>query len=209
MRQSQRQKDTEITRQRYNRIARMYDRMEGGVERIAFRKWRQLLWSRVQGSRILEVGVGTGRNIPYYPGGASVTAVDLSEGMLVRAQQLAARQGINVDLHRMDVQQLEFPDLSFDAVVATFVFCSVPDPVLGLREVARVTRTGGDLWLLEHMRVNHPLIGAILDLVNPLVVRVMGANVNRKTVENVRRAGLQIQEVRPLFGDLVQLIHAR
>ena len=200
---------TEITRKRYNRIAPLYDLMEAFVERRRFRAWRSLLWSQVKPGRILEVGVGTGKNMPYYPPGARVTAIDLSERMLARAQERAQRLGLRVDLHLMDVQYLTFPDNTFDAAVATFVFCSVPDPILGLRELARVVKPDGDIWLLEHVRIDKPIIGPLMDALNPLVVRMVGANINRRTVENVRRAGLEIVSVRNLSGELVKLIHAR
>jgi len=114
-----------------------------------------------------------------------------------------------VDLRLMDVQRLEFPDDTFDVAVSTFVFCSVPDPLAGLRELGRVVRPGGDIWLLEHMRVDRPFVGPLMDALNPLVVRVMGANINRRTVENVRRAGLTLVAVQELRGKLVRLIHAR
>ncbi len=200
---------TEVTRKRYNRIAPLYDAMEALMERSRFRVWRERLWSQVVPGHILEVGVGTGKNMRYYPAGATVTAIDLSERMLERARQRAQSMEVNVSLHLMDVQHLTFPDDTFDAAVATFVFCSVPDPVLGLREMARVVRPGGDIWLLEHVRVDKPVIGTLMDLMNPFVVRIVGANINRRTVENVRRAGLEIVSVENLSDDLVKLIHAR
>jgi ubiquinone/menaquinone biosynthesis C-methylase UbiE len=202
-------RQTAATRARYNRIAPIYDALEAFTERAAFDAWRRELWAAVPAGRVLEVGVGTGKNLPYYPAGAQVTAIDLSERMLERARRRAADLGTQVDLRLMDAQRLEFPDGAFDAAVATFVFCSVPDPLLGLRELGRVVRPGGDIWLLEHMRVDRPVIGRLMDLFNPLVVRVMGANINRRTVENVRRAGLTVVEVEHLRGELVRLIHAR
>ncbi len=200
---------TQVTRKRYNRIAPLYDLMETFVERARFQKWRARLWSRVRPGRILEVGVGTGKNMPYYPPGAQVTAIDLSEAMLARARSRARKLGLDVDLQWMDVQSLAFPDDAFDTAVATFVFCSVPDPIRGLQELARVVKPEGDIWLLEHVRVDRPIIGPLMDLLNPLVVRMVGANINRRTVENVRRAGLTLVSVENLSGDLVKLIHAR
>ena len=135
-------KATTRTKSRYNRIAPVYDLMEAIVERFAFRRWREKLWSQVDGNRILEVGVGTGKNIPHYPRGIQVTAVDLSDKMLERARRRAQELDSEVDLRPMDAQKLAFPDAAFDAAVATFVFCSVPDPVLGLRELGRVVRPG-------------------------------------------------------------------
>lgn len=196
------------TQKRYNRIAPIYDLMEWAVERSAFEAWRKLLWSQVGEGRVLEVGVGTGKNIPYYPASAEVTAIDISEGMMAAAKKRANELEKSVDLQMMDVQALSFPDNYFDSAVTTFVFCSVPDPVLGLRELKRVVKPGGDLWLLEHVRINQPVIGPIMDILNPLVVRVMGANINRQTVGNVQKAGLRIMNVENLKGDLVKLIHA-
>lgn len=200
---------TAKTRARYDRIAPVYDLMEALMERSA-KEWRRLLWAQVEGEEVLEVGVGTGKNMPYYPKGQKTTAIDLSEKMLHRAQQRAERQGIEVELHRMDAQALEFPDKAFDTAVATFVFCSVPDPVLGLRELGRVTRSGGKVLLLEHMRPENPWLGRLFDLFNPLIVRLFGFNINRRTLENIRKAGLKIDSVRALDGmSIVKLIAAK
>jgi ubiquinone/menaquinone biosynthesis C-methylase UbiE len=129
--------------------------------------------------------------------------------MLEQARQRAESLGLDVDLRQMDAQELTFENDTFDAAVATFVFCSVPDPVQGLRELGRVTKPDGDVWLLEHVRINEPVIGPLMDLLNPVVVRMMGANINRQTADNVRRAGLQVVDVEHLSGELVKLIHAR
>ena len=197
------------TKARYDRIAPIYDLMEACIERHAFRHWREKVWSLVEGGDVLEVGVGTGKNMPHYPGSIQVTAIDLSDRMLTRARRRAERLGLDFDLRQMDVQALDFPDGVFDTVVATFVFCSVPDPILGLRELARVTRPGGQIILLEHVRAENPILGRIMDFLNPIVVRLWGANINRRTVENVRKAGLEIKRVENLSaGGIVKLIVA-
>lgn len=203
-------KATSRTKARYDRIAPVYDLMETIVERLAFRGWRRRLWSQVEGERVLEVGVGTGKNLPHYPAGTHVTAIDLSGRMMEQAQRRAKLMGTRVDLALMDAQRLAFPDATFDAVVATFVFCSVPDPVLGLQELGRVVRPRGRITLLEHVRVNKPVIGRVMDLLDPIVVRLMGPHINRHTVENVKKANLEVERVEELTsGGLVKLIVSR
>jgi len=164
--------------------------------------------NKVKGRQVLEVGVGTGKNLPYYPRDIKVTAIDLSPRMLEKAKKRALGLHVNAELLEMDAQYLAFPDDYFDTVFATFVFCSVPDPVLGLRELKRVCKPGGRLLLIEHMRPGNLLLGFIFDLLNPIVVRMMGANINRRTIENVLKAGWRIKEETLLSSDIVKLIHA-
>ncbi len=200
---------TDATRRRYERIAPIYDLFETFAEH-RYRPWRQRLWSMVTGKKILEVGVGTGKNFPYYPSRAQVTAVDLTPGMLARATLKARRMNLAVALHMGDVQNLEFADNTFDTIVATCVFCSVPDPVLGLREVQRVLKPGGKVFLMDHVRSENPFLARIMDFINPVVVRMMGPNINRQTVSNVNQSGLIVEQVEDLgMGGLFKLIVAQ
>ena len=164
--------------------------------------------NRIKGPTALEVGVGTGKNFPYYPSGVQVVGIDLSPGMLARARRKASELDQHVDLHEMDVQSLKFQDHSFDTVFATFVFCSVPDPVAGLRELRRVCRPSGRLLLLEHMRPENVVLGLIFDALNPMVVRMMGANINRRTMDSIRSAGWTIRIEENLSSDIVRWIEA-
>ncbi len=200
---------TALTRARYQRLSPFYDWMEGMAE-FRYDPWRKKLWSLVSGSKVLEVGVGTGKNMSHYPKGMQITAIDLTPGMLNVARRHAEKLRLTVDLQLGDVQSLEFPDSSFDAAVATFVFCSVPDPILGLRELSRVVKSDGQILLLEHTRSANETIGKVMDALNPIVVQMMGANINRRTVENVEKAGLQIESVEDLgMGGIFKLIAAR
>ena len=140
------EKATAQTKSRYNRNAPIYDLIEALVEHM-FKPWREKLWSYASGN-ILEVGVGTGKNLPYHPRGAKMTGIDLADRMLIRARECARQLGATIELREGDAQALEFPDNSFDMAAATSVFCSVPDPILGLSELNRVVRPGGRILLL-------------------------------------------------------------
>lgn len=158
---------------------------------------------------MLEVGVGTGKNFPYYPKGVKVTGIDISARMIKRAKRRADFFQFDVELRMMDVQDLAFSKHSFDTVLATFVFCSVPNPVVGLNELRRVCKPDGKLILLEHMRPENRVMGLFFDLLNPIVVRMMGANINRKTMENLRKAGWRTQIEENLLLDIVRWVEAK
>jgi ubiquinone/menaquinone biosynthesis C-methylase UbiE len=201
---------TAHTQNRYDLIAPLYDVMEWPVERWLYDDWRRQLWAEVRGPDVLELGVGTGKNISYYPNNVSVEAVDLSEKMLSRARKLAeAHPEKQIVLRQMDAQQLTYPDDTFDEVVATFVFCSIPDPVRGLREARRVTRAGGRLHLLEHVRASSPPLARIMNALDPVVHWGTGVHIARETTRNVEKAGWQIDRVTPLTrGDIFLRIEA-
>lgn len=201
-------KETQKTRARYQRISTLYDFMEILPER-RYKPWRERLWSLVKGPKVLEVGVGTGKNMPFYPNGLQITGIDLTPGMLDRARIRADDLKLDLNLRIGDVQALDFPDETFDSVVATFVFCSVPDPLLGLGQLVRVVKSAGQVILMDHVRSEQPLFGILMDALNPIVVRITGANINRRTVENVREASLVIDQVEVLgMGGVFKLIVA-
>ncbi|OGK82525.1 MAG: hypothetical protein A2X51_13350 [Candidatus Rokubacteria bacterium GWC2_70_24] len=194
---------------RWSRQARLYDRLTAPMERmLGFERGREWIFARVPEGRVLEVGAGTGKNIAYYPAGPVIVASDLSPGMLARAAEKAGRRGGGRRLVLTDAEDLAFRDHAFDAVVATCVFCSVPDPRRGLREVRRVLKDGGEVLLLEHMRPSGWL-GRLFDLLDPIVSRVMGPHLNRRTLDTIREAGLVVVEERRVFSDWIKLIVAR
>lgn len=99
---------------------------------------------------------------------------------------------------------MDFPDNSFDYVIATCVFCSVPHPIKGLRELGRVCKSDGKIMMLEHMRSGNKVAGKLMDIVNPLPVTLWGANINRKTLENINEAGLTVEQSDDLVYTIVK-----
>ncbi|KKM11289.1 methyltransferase type 11 [Clostridiales bacterium PH28_bin88] len=194
---------TEVIKRRYNRTALYYDWMDRMIDPSLRRK----TLAYAQG-KVLEVGVGTGKNLAYYPEGCEVTGIDFSPGMLARARKKVHLAKAPVTLIEMDAQHMDFPDDAFDTVVATCVFCSVPDPVKGLMEVRRVCKPGGRIILLEHVRSENPVLGKLMDLFNPVSLHLVGSNINRRTVENVRKAGINPTHIEDRFGKILKLIVA-
>jgi len=186
--------DSNTVRKRFDRIAWIYDFMESPMEILSVSAWRSELLSNVRG-KVLEVGVGTGKNLPYYPEGIELTGMDISLKMLERAKQRADTLKIKAELLLMDIEKMTFPDRYFDYIVSTFVFCSVPDPIQGLREVKRVLKDDGVALFLEHVRSENWFLGKMMDIFNPMVRSLIGPNINRSTVENIRKAGLNIISV--------------
>jgi phosphatidylethanolamine/phosphatidyl-N-methylethanolamine N-methyltransferase len=200
--------DSSIIKKRYDRIAPYFDGIEAVMEGLFFKPWRKKLWSKVNGYHILEVGAGTGKNFEYYPANARVTAIDFSPKMLERAAKKKHRKDITVELDLMDIQSLYFADNSFDTVIASFVFCSVPLPHKGLKELYRVCKPGGQILLLEHVVSANPIIARIMHFLNPLIVRLVGANINRDTVKNIKACPFVSVRIDEHSGDIIKLIEA-
>lgn len=196
---------TDKIKKRYDRISRVYDIFEQPMEVMSLNKWRVEIAKDLKG-KVLEVGVGTGKNILYYPDDLDITAIDFSNKMLAKARERAAKLKKQVNLIQMDAQNMEFEDNTFDMVFTTCVFCSVPDPVKGLKEIRRVCKPNGKVIMIEHVRSERKILGLVMDIFNPLTVNLYGANINRRTVENVYKAGFFKVEVTNLTGDIVKKI---
>ncbi len=197
---------------RYNRIAPVYDLMEGLMEKGKMDSWRQDLWDKIDeykpkdNGKLLEAGIGTGKNIIYYPDDIEIYAVDFSEKMLREAKEKADKYNKEVKLINMDIENLNFPDNHFDIIVTSCVFCSVPNPIKGLKELKRVSKPEGKIIMLEHMKTHKEPLGTLMDAFNWVSLYTWGANINRETMQNIKKAGLEIVEVRDLLLDIVKEI---
>ncbi len=182
-----------------------YDVALWPAERLGLRAMRQRLLADVSG-RVLEVGVGTGLNLSLYPAGASVLGIDPAWPMLTRATQ---RRRLEQRLLQADVQALPFPDETFDWVVGTLVFCSVPNVVRGLTEIHRVLRPGGRVRLLEHVRGHTRLTRFLTEALDPLWYGLNGAcHLNRDPARLFPEVGLNIVRRETRLGTLVEVIEA-
>ncbi|HEX6443341.1 MAG TPA: class I SAM-dependent methyltransferase [Stellaceae bacterium] len=195
---------------RYERIAPFYDLLDWPFERRRYRKLRPLLFRGLTG-QLLDAGIGTGRNCPYYPSGAVVSGIDTSPAMLALAHNRCPTVADAGRLYRMDVTRMEFPAGSFDAAVATFLFCVLPDDlqVPALRELGRVVRPGGFIRLLEYVQPRGGVRRFVSRLWQPWVAWAYGASFDRDTERHVPEAGLQLAETRYVVDDLVKLLTVR
>jgi ubiquinone/menaquinone biosynthesis C-methylase UbiE len=195
---------------RYQRIAPLYDVLDLPFEYGRYRKIRPLLFAGLSGA-ILDAGVGTGRNFPFYPPGTKVVGIDLSPAMLVRAARRRPWAGTEIELRQMDVTSLDLPDGHFDAAVATFLFCVLPEELQapGLRELKRVTKPGGIIRLLEYTRPQGAFRRAMTKVWEPWVRWAYGAGFDRQTEQHIPEAGLRVVQSRFVVDDLIKIIEAR
>src|ERR1700730_5868161 len=195
---------------RYQRIAWAYDLLDLPFEYGRYRKIRPLLFRGLSG-RILEAGVGTGRNFPFYPAGSDIVGIDSSPAMLARAERRRLMSAAKIELLQMDVTHLSFRHRSFDAAVAPFLFCTLPDElqVAGMRELGRVVKPGGIIRCLEYTRPSGGLRRALTRLWGPWVYWAYGAGFDRQTETHVPQAGLQLFESRFVADELIKLLGAR
>lgn len=185
----------------------VYDLLTGPLERRALACWRRRVWAEVPSCGLgLEIGTGTGANFPYHPQAAYTVATDISIRMIRHAA--VKREEGSPRLVACDAQALPFRDATFDWVAETLVFCEVPDPVAGLREIRRALRPGGRLVMLEHVRPSGWL-GRVADAVTAVTAPVIGEHFNRDAEACVREAGLEIERREWLWRDAVVLLVAR
>lgn len=194
------------TREKWDKAAPTFDFMSGKGAETRWRPFKEALFSNMQG-RVLFLALGTGLDIEAFPPGRSITAIDISPRMLEVAQPRIDAYDGDIDARVMDVHEMDFEDDSFDQVFTSCTFCSVPDPVAGLRALRRVLVPGGELFMFEHTGSRFYPFRPMMDLMT-LLTRRIGPDMNRRTVDNVRAAGYEVREVDNLFLDVVKTIRA-
>lgn len=197
----------EEIRQKYDKFAPWYDLAEGIQEFLGVKRLRRKLVQRASG-KVLEIAVGTGKNLRYYPRACQLTALDLSPAMLAIARKRAERLGLNATFLVMDAETLAFPDQSFDTVVSSLTLCTFPDPVAALREIARVCRSDGRILPLEHGRSDREWLGRWQDRRADRHAKALGCRWNRKPLELIRQAGLTLISAKRTFFGIFHEIEA-
>jgi ubiquinone/menaquinone biosynthesis C-methylase UbiE len=192
---------------KYDRFARWYDRLEGILNLLGLSRLRRMLLRRASG-KVLEVAVGTGKNLSYYPRDCRIIAVDLSKEMLNVARRRAAKLSMHVFFSLADAEALPFRDKSFDTVVSSLSTCTFPNPVAALEEMARVCRTGGKILLLEHGRSDHERLARWQDRHADQFAKASACHWNREPLELSRNAGLEIIKARRSFFGIFHRIEA-
>ena len=196
---------TEAAIEKWNKAAKCLEANQRGEE-TRYGNFKRHLFGKAVGRTML-VAAGTGVDFKYFPADVELTAIDFSPTMLEYAERKVDECPAPITLEEADVTSLDFPDAHFDTVVTSCTFCSVPDPVKGLREVHRVLKDDGALLMFEHVRPSNFYLGFAMDVMNP-VVRLIGPDVNRRTGDNVRAAGFRLTREFNVYLDMVKLFEA-
>jgi ubiquinone/menaquinone biosynthesis C-methylase UbiE len=177
----------------WDRKAPKYDKEAAGWDRRFFAESREWATSRATGA-VLEVAIGTGLNVPYYPDHVTLTGIDLSEGMLDIARTRVRELGRDVTLRQGDAQALPFSDATFDTVLCTLGLCAIPDVDAAVAEMVRVLRPGGRLILVDHIASSSALVRGLQRLMELVTVPLGGEYFLRRPLNQVRGHDLEIQQ---------------
>ncbi len=201
--------ETERVKRIWEKGASRYDRRIGLMERVFFGDGREWACSQASGE-VLEVAVGTGRNLPFYPQGIRLTGIELSPAMLRIARTRAGELGMRgLDLREGDAHKLPFADGSFDTVLCTLGLCNIPDDRRAVSEMARVLRPGGRLLLLDHVRAASRPVRAIQRVLEMVTIRFEGDHLLRRPLEHVVAEGFEIERQERYKAGIVERISAR
>ena len=191
------------TQRKWDAASRNFDVFSYGDD-LRLGPHKQRLFAKMRGETLM-LAAGTGNDFRFFPPGLSIIAIDISAKMLERATKKAAVYQGRIDLRQMDACQLEFLDNTFDTILTVCTFCSVPKPVVALRELYRVLKPSGQILMFEHVRSRIGPVGVFLDLMTPLSRR-LGPDLNRDTVGNVQKAGFRIRREENIYLDIIKAI---
>jgi ubiquinone/menaquinone biosynthesis C-methylase UbiE len=200
--------ETERVRRIQDKNAPKYDRQMNFFDRVLFAGGREWACAQAQGD-VLEIAVGSGRNLPYYPQGVTLTAIEFAPQMLAIARERAAELGREVDLRVGDAQALDFPHDSFDTVIITLALCTIPDDRKAVSEARRVLRPGSRLVLMEHVRSPVLPVRAVQRLIDPLAVRFEADHLVRDPLDYLADQGFEIESVARSRWGIVERLIAR
>ena len=194
--------------EKYDRFTRWYDLVEGVPDLLGVKRFRRRLLAGASG-RVLEVAVGTGKNLTYYSRNCRIIALDLSDGMLKVARTRAANLSMHVSFLIGDAVALPFPEHSFDTVVSSLSTCTFPDPEAALKEMTRVCRPQGKVLLLEHGRSNREWLGRWQDRHADQFAKRLCCHWNREPLELTTDSGLKVVKSRRSFFGIFHQVEAR
>jgi ubiquinone/menaquinone biosynthesis C-methylase UbiE/predicted ester cyclase len=200
--------ETERVRDIQDKHAGGYDRQMNFFDWVLFAGGREWACSQADGET-LEIAVGTGRNLPHYPPGVKLTAIEFSPEMLAIARERAADLDRQVELREGDAQELGFADESFDTVVITLALCTIPDDRKAVREARRVLRPGGRLILLEHVRSPVLPVRAIQRAIEPLAIRFEADHLTREPLDHLSDERFEVESSERSRLGIVERIVAR
>ncbi|MGI2298133.1 class I SAM-dependent methyltransferase [Paenibacillus sp. GXUN7292] len=194
------------------KLIRIFDKQatlyENKKEGPAQNRWRQQLLSHAKG-QVLELAVGAGANFPFYPPEVKITATDFSEAMLDKAKKAARLHRIDGHFICSDIENMNFPDHSFDTIVSTLSFCSYDNPLLVLNKINRWCKPGGTLLFMEHGISSNVAVSAVQKTLNPLLYRFYGCHHTRNIMKLVRESGIAIDKTESYWFNMVHLIWAK
>ena len=191
--------------EKWNSAAKHFDQFNIGIER-RYGDIKRELFAKCQG-KVLLVAAGTGLDFPLFKDELDITAIDFSPKMVRKAKEKALKYNGSIKVELADVEDMDYPDNSFDTTVTSCTFCSVPNPIRGLKEIYRVLKPDGNLYMFEHVRPSNFILGLMMDFMSKFT-RNFGPELNRQTGINIRKAGFKITREYNVYLDMVKLFEA-
>ncbi len=192
---------------RYARMAEAYDLLEISLDRF-FQPLRRRALSFAEG-KVLEIGVGTGKTLEFYPKGIDLYAIDGTEEILKIAGRRAERLNMDIKLYQMEAKDLRFPSESFDTVVSSFVFCTIPNPVKAMAEIRRILKPDGKAIFLEHTKSDSRFLNWFFLKPAKLILWPLIRDDTLRDTHELAKDFFEVELEENYYGGIVRLIIAR